>query len=45
MNDHKAYIDVDEKDNLVSITIEHAKVAAHLPDISYQKIEKEQITA
>ena len=38
------YIDVDEKGNLVSMTIEHAKTTAHLPDISYQQIEK-KITA
>ena len=38
------YIDLDEKDNLVSMTIEHAKTTAHLPDISYQQIE-EKITA
>ena len=39
------YIDVDNEDNLVSLTIEHAKVMAHLPDISYQQIEKNEITA
>jgi len=39
------YIDIDEKGNLVNMTIEHAKVTARLPDISYQQIEKEQITA
>jgi uncharacterized protein YuzE len=39
------YIDIDEKGNLVNMTIEHAKVTAQLPDISYQQIEKEQITA
>jgi uncharacterized protein YuzE len=39
------YIDLDEKGNLVNMTIEHAKVTAQLPDISYQQIEKEQITA
>ncbi len=39
------YIDIDEKGNLVSMTIEHAKVTAHLPNISYQQIEKENITA
>ena len=32
------YIDIDERGNLVSITIEHAKTTAHLPDISYQQI-------
>jgi len=35
------YIDIDENGNLVSMTIEHAKTTAHLPDISYQQIEKE----
>jgi uncharacterized protein YuzE len=34
------YIDIDEKGNLVSMTIEHAKTTAHLPDISYQQIDK-----
>lgn len=34
------YIDIDEKGNLVSMTIEHAKVTAQLPDISYQQFEK-----
>jgi uncharacterized protein YuzE len=37
------YIDIDEKGNLVSMTIEHAKITANLPDISYQQIEKEKI--
>lgn len=32
------YIDIDEKGNLVSITIEHAKTNARLPDISYEQI-------
>ena len=32
------YIDIDENGNLVSITIEHAKTTAHLPDISYEQI-------
>ena len=35
------YIDIDEKGNLVSITIEHAKTTANLPDISYQQIGEE----
>jgi uncharacterized protein YuzE len=39
------YIDIDERGNLVSMTIEHAKTTTHLPDISYQQIEKEKITA
>ena len=34
------YIDVDEDGNLISMTIEHAKTTAHLPDISFQQIEK-----
>ena len=33
------YIDIDENGNLVSLTIEHAKTTAHLPDISYEQIE------
>ena len=32
------YMDIDERGNLVSITIEHAKTNAHLPDISYEQI-------
>jgi len=32
------YIDIDEKGNVVSITIEHAKTTANLPDISYEQI-------
>jgi len=31
------YIDIDKNGNVVSITIEHAKTSAHLPDISYQQ--------
>ena len=38
------YIDIDEENNLVSLTIEHARKTAQLPDISYQQIDK-QITA
>ena len=34
------YIDIDEKGNPVSLTIEHAKTTARLPDISYQQIGK-----
>ncbi len=37
------YIDLDSNGNLVDITIEHAKETAHLPDISYQQIEKETV--
>ncbi len=39
------YIDLDSQRNIVSMTIEHAKKVAHLPDISYQQFEKEKITA
>lgn len=39
------YIDLDSKKNLVSMTIEHAKKMAHLPDISYQQMEKGKIIA
>jgi len=39
------YIDLDSQANIVSMTIEHAKKVAHLPDISYQQFEKEGITA
>lgn len=35
------YIDLDISGNPVSMTIEHAKKIAHLPDITYQQIEKE----
>ena len=34
------YIDLDADGNPVSMTIEHARVTAHLPDIMYQQIEK-----
>ncbi|OGK67327.1 MAG: hypothetical protein A2W77_06240 [Nitrospinae bacterium RIFCSPLOWO2_12_39_16] len=39
------YIDLDLQGNIVSMTIEHAKKVAHLPDISYQQFEKQKITA
>ena len=39
------YIDLDSQGNIVNMTIEHAKKVAHLPDISYQQIEKDKITA
>lgn len=38
------YVDLDIKGNLVSMTIEHAKEMAQLPDISYQQIEKESVS-
>jgi uncharacterized protein YuzE len=34
------YIDIDEKGNLVSMTIEHTKTTANLPDLFYQQIEE-----
>ena len=37
------YIDLDSQGNIVSMTIEHAKKVAHLPDISYQQFEKEKL--
>jgi uncharacterized protein YuzE len=32
------YIDLDKNGNLVSMTIEHAKLNATLPEFSYQEI-------
>jgi len=34
------YIDLDAKGNPVSMTIEHAKETAHMPDIAFQQIDK-----
>ena len=34
------YIDMDADGNPVSMTIEHARLTAQLPDITYQQIEK-----
>ena len=34
------YIDIDEQGNLVNMTIEHARITAQLPDISFQQIDK-----
>ena len=39
------YLDIDDKGNPVSLTIEHASVSAHLPNISYRQIKKEKISA
>lgn len=39
------YIDLDKNGNLVNMTIEHARSSAHLPDISYQQIEKDKVYA
>jgi uncharacterized protein YuzE len=35
------YIDFDAKGDPVSMTIEHAKMTARVPDIAFQQIEKE----
>ncbi len=35
------YIDVDEKGNIVSMTIENAKANAGLSEISYQEIPRQ----
>ena len=35
------YLDLDAGGNPVSMTIEHAKTTAHLPDIVYQQMDKE----
>jgi len=35
------YIDVDEKGNIVSMTIEHAKANAGLWEFSYQEISRQ----
>ncbi len=35
------YIDVDEKGNIVSMTIEHAKANAGLSEFSYQEIPRQ----
>ena len=32
------YVDLDRKGNLVSMTIEHARTNARLPEFSYQEI-------
>ena len=34
------YIDLDKKGNMVNMTIEHAREAAHFPDISFQQIDE-----
>ena len=35
------YMDLDAQGNPVSMTIEHARMAARMPDISYQQIPGE----
>jgi uncharacterized protein YuzE len=37
------YIDVDEKGNIVSMTIEHAKANARLWEFSYQEISGQAV--
>ncbi len=37
------YVDLDEKGNLVSMTIEHAKANAGLWEFSYQEIGRQAI--
>lgn len=34
------YIDLDERGNLVSMTIEHAKEKANISEVSYLQMEK-----
>ena len=34
------YIDIDEKGNLVSITVEHARESAGLWEFSYEEVRK-----
>jgi uncharacterized protein YuzE len=34
------YIDLDTSDNLIAMTIEHARKQASLPHLSYEQIEK-----
>ena len=37
------YIDIDEKGNLVSMTIEHAKASAALWEFSYQEMSRQTV--
>lgn len=37
------YIDVDEKGNLVSMTIEHAKERANISEVSFLQMEKSRV--
>ena len=32
------YVDLDQQGNLVSMTIEHARTNARLPELSYQEV-------
>ncbi len=36
------FLDIDDKGNPVNLTIEHASISAHLPDISYHQVKKEK---
>ena len=38
---HKAFVDVDEKGNIVSMTIEHAKANAEIWEFSYQEMSRQ----
>jgi len=35
------YLDLDEKGNLVSMTVEHAKETANLSEVSFLQMEKD----
>ena len=37
------YIDIDEKGNIVSMTIEHAKANAGLREFSYQEMSRQAV--
>ncbi len=37
------YIDIDDKGNLVSMTVEHAKLNAMLSEFSFQEITSESV--
>ena len=39
------YLDIDAKGNPVNLTIEHASISAHLPDLSYHQIKQEKALA
>jgi len=34
------YADLDEQGNLVSMTIEHARTNARLPELSYEEVQR-----
>ncbi len=37
------YIDLDEKGNLVSMTVEHAKEKANISEVSFLQMEKKSV--